>query len=152
MRLSVLSFCILISMTACVSGLKTEGIGKSLPRNALSGQVLRFRLGHEGKLTNQVCTSYQAGRCVRDVAEYNLSDAETRATLVALKFRCDVGGRRFRICADKPGLCRRNDDVVKRVLFFTVKRTPQYEFLDATKDFKFLAGAKTRCEVFKGEQ
>lgn len=144
----VSSLFIPIFMVGCTSTKGPEFIDGLLPRSVLRGQVLRLRRGHEGKLTNAICNKGTLEKCEAfDVKEYDLADESVRKALIDLHFRCDVGGKRYRICGSFAGFCRREDDIVKRFLFIPVKRTIVIKSFDAVKDFEFLLNAKTECRV-----
>ena len=40
---------------------------------------------------------------------YDLEDTETRRTLYELKFACQIGYKRYRICSSQAGFCRTED-------------------------------------------
>jgi hypothetical protein len=108
------------------------------PRGALVKQILRPWTGYHG-LTNRACTLIdQKGDCAHwSVIDYVLEDAQTRASLSQLVFICNVAGKRYKVCPDKPGLCRRHCD---GFLFCQTKE----DFLPIA-NYQFLIDADTKC-------
>lgn len=109
-------------------------------RHELADQILKPREGYKG-LTNRACTSYKDGKCSSYVVEDRLlEDAQFRETVNKLGFICNVGGRRFKVCQDKPGLCR---------IWFTdcglFCRKKRHEEYVPASNYRFLLDAKTRC-------
>lgn len=77
------------------------------PRNPLVDQVIKPRPGYERHLTNSACLKYENGNCVNlEIKPYSLDDESFRKMANEFDFICNVGGRRFKICLDKPGFCR----------------------------------------------
>ena len=123
----------------------------------LESQRLTVRPGYEGKLTNRVCVSFYGDECEKEsVREYDLKDAPTRKRLIDLKFACDVGGSRYRICPDQPGLCRREKHKVckkwGRTLFRRKKVCRKWKeeiktkFISAVDEYAFLLDSRTECK------
>lgn len=81
---------------------------QTYPQGQLADQILVARHGHEGKLTNQVCTTYDKdAKCISwNLIEYDLSQQTFRDTARRLQFICKMGGKRYKICPDRPGICR----------------------------------------------
>lgn len=77
------------------------------PQQSLSREILMPRLGHDGKLTNQACLQYNLDKCMSwGIKEYDLANPAFRDTANAADFICNVSGKRYKICKDKPGFCR----------------------------------------------
>lgn len=132
-------FFILLLLSACASEIPI------LPRGALLNQLLSPRPGHKG-LTNQTCTKYEKGICKKmDVVDYDLSDDQIRQSLRDVKVVCNVAGRRFRICKDRPGLCT-NCEKVKRFLgFITGREVYECEYIPMDTGYQRLINSRTLC-------
>jgi hypothetical protein len=110
------------------------------PQHELSRQILSPRPGHTG-LVNRACAARDSERCTRWLtSEYSLEDPVFRDTANRLNFVCNVGGKRYRICRDKPGLCR--IWFTDCGLFCSKKRHEEY--LPAS-GYQFLLDANTVC-------
>lgn len=121
----------------------------------LEKQRLIPRPGFGGHLTNRVCTKFYGNTCEQiSVRKYSLEDERIRKRLIQFGFACKVGGKRYRICKDKPGLCRRikTDKCIKwkRKWIFGKKKCVKYEiktmFLHIKKDYKFMIDGGTECK------
>jgi hypothetical protein len=115
------------------------------PRHPLSEQILKPRVGFKG-LTNRACEVFDKarGECLEyKIEERLLEDAEFRNTANMLGFICLIGGRRFKICEDKPGFCRHT---YKRNCFLGIcgKRDKLEEYIPVER-YQFLLDANTRC-------
>jgi len=120
---------------------------------ALAKQRLIPRPGHEGKLTNQVCLKFYGDKCEqKSLKEYDLQDANIRKQLNEFKIACNVGGKRYRICKDEPGLCRSEKVCVKwgKTLFQRKKVCREHgvkkTVLHAVNDYEFLLNGATECK------
>ena len=115
-------------------------------RHATVDQILYVRPGYPGKLTNRACLKYDGDQCVKpEVKEYDLADPQVRKDLNALGFVCNLGGKRYKICLDKPGYCRR-DFNRKCFLGICGKRYLVSEkYVLAVKRHEFLLDAQTKC-------
>ena len=114
-------------------------------QNPLSDQILKPRPGHEGKLTNRACLKFDDDKCVDEkIAEYDLKDAEFRDRVNKMNFICNLGGRRFKICKDKPGFCRfyRQKKCFLGICVDDKKLTEEYI---PVEPYSFILDAKTRC-------
>lgn len=108
-------------------------------------QILKPRAGYDGKLTNRTCGEYQNGKCVKEsIATYNLEDADFRSSVNKFNFICSIGGRRFKICIDKPGFCRFTYEKSCFLGVFCKKGERLEEYLPVEK-YRFLLDADTRC-------
>ena len=113
----------------------------------LVDQILKPRTGVEGNLTNRTCSKYDGDRCAQEnIQAYNLSDPVFRKTVNDLKFLCNIGGRRFKVCLDKPGFCRFSSDTYKCGFLHLFKCSGELEeeYLPA-EPYQFLLDAKVRC-------
>lgn len=104
-------------------------------------QILRPRPGYTG-LTNRACESwYDDNECKKYVVkEYLLTDAEFRNTANKIGVICKVGGRRFKVCLDKPGFCRHT--YTRDWFLAPKKKREEYIPMDPVK---FHLDAGTRC-------
>src|SRR5690349_9194366 len=100
------------------------------PRHALVAERLIPRKGFTG-LTNRVCLEYKGDECVRDdIKEYLFSDESFRHTANALGIICRVAHKRYKVCIDKPGLCRfRYDGWFNERIIEEYIPQDRYEFL-----------------------
>lgn len=111
-------------------------------RHQLYEQILRPRVGHKG-LTNRACDRQKDGKCLEiTVKEYLFEDPAFRQTANELEFICKVGGKRYKICQDKPGLCRITYE--KNCNLFGCKSTRLESYLPGSR-YQFLLDAKTVC-------
>lgn len=92
------------------------------PRSDLVKQRLVFRLGDPGP-SNQICTKYDpTAKCILwDKVAYDLTDKDVRSRLRDNEIFCNVSGKRFRACVDKPGICSTETVVTGRFLGIPVK-------------------------------
>jgi len=123
----------------------------------LEKQHLIPRQGYEGYLTNRVCLKWYGDKCEKDsVKKYSLKDKEVRAKLISLQFACHIGGKRWRICPNKEGFCRREKLVKcmkkRRINPFRSKKkcvkwktTPINKFIPLA-NYQFLLDSSTECE------
>ena len=80
------------------------------------------RPGYDHHLTNRVCRSNKLGSCKEwSIRAYDLRDDLVRKQYVDFKIACRIAGRRFRVCLDKPGFCRRERVCKKKSGFFKKK-------------------------------
>ena len=112
-------------------------------RHPLSNQILKPRVGHSG-LTNNACEEKDStGKCTKEgIKEYSFDDQTFRDSVNKLGFICNVGGRRFKICLDKPGLCRFSY-IKKGALFW--KKTKMNEEYIPSLNYQYLLDANTKC-------
>lgn len=114
------------------------------PQHELNDQILKVRKGFEGSLTNRACLEYDGKKCKKDnITVYSLEDQKFRDTVNRLDFICNIGGKRFKVCIDKPGFCRKSSvcawwDLAK--LFCE----PAWEYIPVS-DFQFLIDSRARC-------
>lgn len=110
-------------------------------RHQLAQQILKPRVGHNG-LTNRVCLEYEGPLCKKpEIQEYSFSDENFRTSVNAMGFICKVASRRFKICLDKPGLCR---ITYKHSGFLGLGRTKLEEYIPSS-NYQFLIDANTKC-------
>lgn len=120
---------------------------ENFPENPLVKKILSPRIGYK-TLTN---TFHNADGSV-GVREYDLNDIEIRKTLKELGFRCNVGGKIYFICANGPGLCRREDDIITGWGPFKKHHENFAPSIDINDRYQFLLDAKTRCESDRVEK
>jgi len=132
----------------------------------LEKQRLIPRPGYEGSLTNRVCTKWYGSKCeAESIREYTFKDKiikgkavkgkTVRAKLIKLQFACHIGGKRYRVCPDKEGFCRREKHTKcakwGKKLFSREKICRKWKdivvkkFL-SMKDYSFLLDAGTECK------
>lgn len=127
-------FCIFLSSLS----LSCSSAPKVYPRHELVEQILKPRPGYKG-LTNRVCSSVNDKKeCVYTVTDYDLFDVNFRKNANTFNFTCNIGGKRYKVCQDKPGFCH-----------FTYKglwpfRKKIEDYLPIT-NYDFLLSAKTVC-------
>lgn len=72
------------------------------------------RPGYEGMLTNRICKKELFGSCQEwSVKTYDIKDPKVRKAANDFGMACQIGGKRFRICMDKTGFCRREQICLK---------------------------------------
>lgn len=108
------------------------------PRNALVNEILRPRTGYKG-LTNRACskTDPKMGCVAYEVKDYLLDDLPTRKSLSDLVFVCNVAGKRYKVCPDKAGLCRKHCEGF-------IFKSCEEDFLPIT-GYQFLIDSATKC-------
>lgn len=128
----------LLMLAACA------GVPDFVPRHVFIDQILTPRRGMVG-LTNRACSGAdEKGACKGfDIVEYKLDDEQTRKDFNTLGFICNIGGRRFKVCMDKPGFCRIS--YKKKCTLGIVCHTKLLEEYLPVADYEFLLKAKTRC-------
>lgn len=110
-------------------------------RHELADQILKPRPGYAG-LTNRACAKFDDDGVCQDwqVEAHSLDDANFRQTVNTLGMVCNIGGRRFKVCLDKPGFCR---------IWYTdcglfCRKKRHEEYIPASNEQLILA-SKTRC-------
>ena len=124
----------------------------------LEKQRLLPRPGYEGFLTNRVCTKWYGSTCESEsIKKYDLKDKKVRDNFIELNFACYVAKKRYRLCPDKPGFCRKTRAEKKCIRwgkrFLTRKKyCKEYskpvvvqKYLDAVEDFQFLLDGTLEC-------
>lgn len=129
---------ILLILSGCSSAQKDI-------RNPLYEQILTPRAGHANFLTNMACVEWKqpdGGECLKyEVAEYDLNDNNLRKALNDFTFACNIGGRLFKICQDKPGFCRHTYAACGFLHMFSCKTE---EYVPVEK-YQYLLDAGTKC-------
>jgi hypothetical protein len=122
----------------------------------LEAQRLIPRKGYEGKLTNRICLKWYGDKCeAESIKEYSLKDKSVRELLIKLQFACHIGGKRYRVCPDREGFCRREKKTVckkwgKKV--FSRKKVcrkwedEKKESFIPVSNYNFLLDASTECK------
>ena len=111
-------------------------------------KILRARPAHRGQLSNTFCSLVENGKCqVGGVTTYDLNDPEIRELLNSLDFICNVADRRFKICLDKPGLCRKwqVEKCGPLSFIFGCKVTSEGEQYIPASNWELITGAATIC-------
>ena len=122
----------------------------------LVNQRLAPRTGHDGFLINQICKGEinERGECngVTSFERYDLRNPETREGLNKLRFACNVGGRRYRISMDQPGLIRQElgcleykKKPISRKKYCSKEGIVKTDFIDATTKYQHLINGATEC-------
>lgn len=116
---------------AILAGCSTlkQGFGGEQSHKPLMEQILVMLPGHAG-LVNQICrTRGWWGDCTDwSRPEYSLDDADTRANLIKLSFRCKIAGKHYVVNPDKAEfiryerfrpcwLCKEKTEVVDAIPF-----------------------------------
>lgn len=141
--MSLLRFLAVVMGTIGVVGCTTAPV--IYPEHPLVDQILKVRAGHDGKLTNRTVPAPDAqGLVVPIIKDYPLDDPEFRKTVNELGFICNIGGKRFKICTDKPGFCRFSH--AKKCFLGLLCRDGELleEYLPVEK-YGFLLDANARC-------
>lgn len=127
-----------------ISLLAISGCTKSIvARSTLRDQILKPREGFEGKLTNSRCAKYDGYNCKDlQIVTYDIRDSGIRENLNKLDFICMVGTKRYKVCKDKAGFCRRT---FKPKKWYRRKRKLKSEDFISIDKYDFLIQAKTRC-------
>lgn len=113
-------------------------------RHALGQQILKPRPGHAPFLTNKALEKDETGDVKMVIREYDLRDEKFRALAQRLKFVCKLGKKRYRICKNKPGLCRQHFTKKKRFLKKT-KTKRKEEYLPIVAQYNYLLAVKAKC-------
>lgn len=121
---------LLLLLLGCVS------VPPAYPELILGEQILRPRAGHDGYLTNSHYEVDPISKLNTEIIKsYDFNDAAFRKEANDLDFACKVGDKRFKICMDKPGLCRK----YKSGWF-----SHDEEYLPAS-NYKLMLDAGTKC-------
>jgi len=114
------------------------------------------RPGYEGHLTNRVCLKWYGDFCEEEsIRKYSLKDEPTRKRFIEFSFACHIGGKRYRVCPDQEGFCRREKENVcekwGKKLFSRKKvcrkwREVKTEKFISIDDYKFLLDGSTECK------
>lgn len=123
----------------------------------LEKQRLIPRPGYEGHLTNRVCLKWYGDECEQEsIRKYSLKDKSTRMRLIKLQFACHIGSKRYRICPNQEGFCRREGTKVckkwrKKSIFHRKKKCLEWgmnkvELFIPVTDYQFLLDGSTECE------
>lgn len=142
----------LVYLIACIVALLslTRCAHKKRPsifeRPELVHLILRPQEEHPGKLVNRRCAKKEGDKCLEwDDLAFDLKNGNDRKTLKDLYFICDVGGRRFGVCDDRPGLCHQTY-IEKKFLGLTYQREiVVIDYLSAEADFNRLLHYGTVC-------
>lgn len=124
----------------------------------LEQQRLIPRPGYEGHLTNRVCLKWYGPKCEKDsVKKYSLKDEAIRKRLIRFKFACHISDKRYRICPNQEGFCRREGGTKEckkwgRTVFRRKKVcrkwgiTKATEFFIPVDDYQLLLDGATECK------
>lgn len=120
------------------------------PAHPLVDQILKPRVGHDGKLTNRTCLKIEKDKCVEEkIVDYEIADPVFRKTANDFHFLCNIAGRRFKLCLDKPGFCRFSSETYRCGFLKLGKCSKRIEEYLPAEPYKYLIDAKVRC--FKKE-
>ncbi len=116
-----------------------------MPHN-LTEKILKPRKGFDGKLTNRYCKKYDGQKCSDAVIDtFDINDQKFRLKINKLNFICNISGKRFKICKDKPGFCRFYGQKKDCFLFFCKEKPLLQEYLPIKNNYQFLIDANARC-------
>ena len=116
-------------------------------------QRLVVRHKYPNMLTNQICKKKKNGECVEwSIKKYDLGNASFRKLMNDAKIPCQIAGKRWRVCLDSAGYCRRHVKCLKwkdvwwdfKEGVRCVKKKQVEEFIPATSH-DYLVQAKTVC-------
>lgn len=107
-------------------------------RNQLVEQVLTARPG-KPVLSNSAFVKGEKDVWHNEIVEYDLADEKLRTNMFAMHFVCSIGGKRYKVCADKPGFCR----VSYQGGFFSKKKVEEY--IPIKEQYDFIVQARTTC-------
>jgi hypothetical protein len=130
---------------ACLLTLAACATPEQYPRSPFVKQILKPREGHTG-LTNRACEVYdpKSGACSTwKVLDYAFEDEAFRKQANQLNFICLVGGKRYKICLDKPGLCRIT--YTKKCTLGMFCKTERHEDSLPASGYQFLLDSDTVC-------
>lgn len=128
-------------LSACVSPTT------AFPRHVLVEQLLKPRDGYTG-LTNRACETWSDtdGSCMSyKILEYKFENEATRQELNKLGFICNLAGKRYKICLDKPGLCRIHYEKRCFLGIFCTKRERMEEYLPASSSYSLFINGGLVC-------
>ena len=115
-------------------------------RSPMYKQRLVVRKGFDGFLTNQVCEEYKKGKCVKwDIIKYDVNDSKFRKKVNDFNITCRVATKRWRICLDKPGFCRRTLKCVEKCWYWLFSCCKYEELFISINDYQYLLDANTYC-------
>ncbi len=121
-------------------------------RPVFAKQRLVVRKEYPGHLTNKMCMKYVDGKCQDwSLVKYDLNDPEVRKKLNQYKISCKVAQKRFRVCLDRPGFCRREIKCIKWKKSWWSKKLKCKKkdnvevYLEAVKQHQILFDAPTVC-------
>lgn len=128
---------------------------KKQDHSPLESQRLVVRQEFVGRLTNHVCKVYDGltNECKEwSMRTYSLEDAEFRRQMNDFVITCEIGGRRFKVCLDKPGYCRHERVCLDRGRrwywpFNVVCKDSKINetYIDAKLEHEYLLNAGTEC-------
>lgn len=118
----------------------------NFPEKQLVNKILRVRLAYIGKLTNSFIEEDQY-----KIKEYDMQDKSFREAALSMSFICDIGTHRWKICREKAGYCRKEEQekkVCTKIIFWNYCRNKKVVidlYKDAIKDHVYLHEAGTSC-------
>lgn len=155
-------FIILFLIVSCSSIKKKitpNGVHDSVHTDHLNTASMRLapRASYPGMLVNRVCLGFSKdGNCIagHSVKVFDTSKKETREMLINFRFACYVGGKRYRICKEKNGLCRQEygcleykKKLITRKTYCAKYGTVKTHYLDMVKDFDYIVQGGTGCKA-----
>lgn len=127
---------------------------KVYPQHPLASEILSPRPGHDGKLTNQACKSYDFdGKCLEwHTVDYDVSDQEFQKEANLLGITCRIGGKRYKVCMNEKdvtgkemnGFCRVTYDQ-SCFLFVCGKKTRKVDFFPIDP-YQPVLNSEVRCQ------
>lgn len=128
---------------------------KLYPTHPLTDQIIKARAGYPMALTNRACLpkadpkapDSSPGCPLEQITAYPLDDVKFRETANKLNFICNLGGKRFKICLDKPGFCRFSytQKCAFNIPGFLCQPAERLEEYSPAGDLEFLLAANARC-------
>lgn len=160
--LKYITIFLLVLLSSCSffkSKIKESNAGKHdevyLGHRNTSEMRILARKSYPFLLTNRVCKSFdKEGKCTvaESIEKFDLKIKDTREMLIQFKFACRVGGKRYRICSNKQGLCRREygcleykKKLITRETYCSSHGLVKSHYLDIEKDFDYLVHGGTEC-------
>lgn len=80
----------------------------TIEHSTLDKQRLAPRSSHRPNLTNKICKKEKFKKCSEwSILTYDMKNEVVRKQLNQLGFACNLSKKRWRVCSDRPGFCRR---------------------------------------------
>ena len=119
LKIYLLAPIIMTALFSCSSS-QDDALPDEYLRGSFKSQIMTFHPDHKYFLTNTDDLGLK---------KYDLRNKELRETLDGLHFICALKDKRYFICQDSPGLCRRTDKCVKRKwhIFKRYRKCIKYE-------------------------
>lgn len=132
-------FTFMMFLAGCVAPQQYEHGG-------LIQQLLRPHRDYPGFLVNQVCRGYEGSKCIKwDLEKYDLKSETDRIRLNNVKLECNLAGRRYGACLDRPGYCSREMRVKKFLGIVIKKEFVVVDYIPAVESHQRLVDAVMKC-------